>query len=64
MTPPGWMPIETMPTSKLVLVSDGALVKPVTRVGPDTVAAPVLMRLGMWTHWRPLPPPPGAPDVR
>ena len=55
----GWQqPIEDMPMNTLVLVSDGALVKPATRVGPDTVLAPILMRLGMWTHWRPLPAPP------
>ena len=57
-----WRPIETMPRDKLVLASDGALVRPATRVGDDTVAAPILMRLSMWTHWRPLPPPPKPED--
>jgi hypothetical protein len=54
----GWRPIADMPMNTLVLVSDGALVKPASRVGPDVVAAPILMRLGMFTHWQPLPPPP------
>ena len=65
MSDDGWQPIETMPWSQMVLVSDGALVKPATRINGDTVAAPILMRLGMWTHWRPLPDPPkeAAPDV-
>lgn len=53
-----WQPIETMPHHRLVLVSDGALVKPATRINDDTVAAPILMRLDMWTHWQPMPEPP------
>jgi hypothetical protein len=57
----GWQPIETMPHSRQVLVSDGAMVRPATRISDDTVAAPILMRLGMWTHWAPFPKPPAAP---
>lgn len=55
---PGWRPIESMPWNRQVLVSDGAIVKPATRVGPDVVVAPIPMRLGMWTHWAPFPAPP------
>jgi hypothetical protein len=59
----GWRPIETMPMNRQVLVSDGALVKPGIRISADTVAAPILMSLGMWTAWQPLPAPPSpAPE--
>ena len=63
MTPAdAWQPIETMPMHKQVLVSDGDLVKPAIRVGKDTVSAPILMTIGMWSHWRPFPAPPLVDD--
>jgi hypothetical protein len=63
-TPPRWRLIATMPWNQHVIVSDGALVKPGIRINEDTVAAPILMRIGMWTHWMPLPPPPGGEGDR
>lgn len=56
-----WQPIETMPLHKQVLVSDGSLVKPAVRINDDTVSAPILMTLRLWTHWRHFPAPPKVP---
>ena len=60
---PAWRPIETMPENRQVLISDGALVKPGIRVAVNIIAAPTLMSIGLWTHWTPFPPPPGAGDA-
>lgn len=57
-----WQPIETMPLHRQVLVSDGALVKPAIRHNSDTISAPTLMTIRLWTHWMPLPLPPREGD--